>query len=94
MDKKFKSSTNSVVSVCSTLLLPGGAESVVTETVKLFKANFYFILMMIYPAMELFMSVVAGIKEGKAVVLPVIKTDGLLRVQVYKPALVILIKSQ
>lgn len=40
------------------------------------------------------MSVVAGIKEGKAVVLPVINTDGLLRVQVYKPALVILIKSQ
>ena len=75
-------------------LLPGGAESVVTETVKLDRANFYLILMIIYPGVVLLISVEFGVKDGKAVVLPVINTDGLLKVQVYNPALVILIKSQ
>ena len=50
--------------------------------------------MIIYPGIELLISAVAGIKDGKAVVLPVISTEGLLKVQVYKPVLVILIKSQ
>ena len=50
--------------------------------------------MIIYPGIEPLISVDDGMKDGKAVVLPVINTDGLLRVQFYNPGLVILIKSQ